>query len=255
MTEEKIDEYEFEQKKINHIFHYTNRFEYLEGIIKNGFQPSYCKEQIEKMEYLSPMVSFCNIPIGEVDKYARYGKNGIGMSMEWAIKNKVNPVLYIHEGSEYINILHTESLFKNDFTSGNEERVVKIAQGLLSNIKYWKTIYKGKLINTYQEREWRYVPNLSNTKYFPIIDCHFKNHIKEYDLFCDDKLKPKPHFPDHSILIEKISDINYIVVTTELQRKKVIDILVEKFDKELVNEALINGKLSILTASQIRNDF
>ncbi len=251
MADKKIDEYEFEQKKINHVFHYTNRFEYLEGIIKGGFQASYCKEEMQGYKYLSPMVSFCNIPIGEVDKYARYGKNGIGMSMEWAIKNKVNPVLYIHEGSDYINILHTEKLFTTDFINRNEERAVTIARDLLSNIKYWKTIYKGKLINTYQEREWRFVPILRNE--LPIIDNVV--HIKEYDLFCDDELKPKPHFPDHRLNIDKISDISYIVVTTKLQRRKMIDILCEKFNEDKVNDALINGKLSILTASQIRNDF
>ena len=254
MADKKIDEYEFEQKKINHVFHNTNRFEYLEGIIKGGFQASYCKEEMQGYKYLSPMVSFCNIPIGEVDKYARYGKNGIGMSMEWAIKNKVNPVLYIHRGSDYFNILDTRSLFKREHLDKNEDKLVKIALKLLTNIKCWKTIYKEKLINTYQEREWRYVPNLENRR--EILD-ETHDH-QEYRLFTDEKEKPKQHFPEHRLNIEKISDISYIVVTKETQRKKVIERLKAKFDeesKEVVDEALINGKLSILTASQIRNDF
>ena len=251
----KDDPYKFEQKKINHVFHYTNRFEFLEGIIMDGFKPSYCKEQIEGLQYLSPMVSFCNIPIGEVDKYARYGKNGIGMSMEWAIENKINPVQYIHKGSKFINILHVEGLFNETFNNQYEQRLVRIAIDLLQNIKYWKTIHKGKEINTYQEREWRYVPDFSNSDYLEIIDSQYEPHIKKYDDFCDEEIKPKPHFPEFALEINKISDINYIVVTTELQRRSIIKLLENRFGEEDVFKAIINGKLSILTASQIRNDF
>jgi hypothetical protein len=257
MIDKAQDEYEFEQKKINHIFHYTSRCEVLEKIIRNGFQPSYCKEQIRDRKYLSPMVSFCNIPIGEVDKYVRYGKNGIGMSMEWAIKNKVNPVLYIHEGSEYMNILNNEHLMGSNFLNDG----VSSANKLLSNIKYWKTNHKNKSINTYQEREWRFVPSLDKNldknldKKMLIIDKAI--NTSEYEKFCANK-KSTPHFPNHKLVIESISDISYIVVTTEKQRKNLIEVLKAKFDnddKKVVNEALINGGLSIFLASRIRDDF
>jgi hypothetical protein len=211
MIDKAQDEYEFVQKKINHIFHYTSRCEVLEKIIRNGFQPSYCKEQIRDRKYLSPMVSFCNIPIGEVDKYVRYGKNGIGMSMEWAIKNRVNPVLYIHEGSEYMDILNNKHLMGSNFLNDG----VSSANKLLSNIKYWKTNHKNKSINTYQEREWRFVPSLDKERL--IIDEAI--NTSEYAKFCAKK-KSTPHFPNHKLVIESISDISYIVVTTAKQRKQ-----------------------------------
>jgi hypothetical protein len=243
MIDKAQDEYEFVQKKINHIFHYTSRCEVLEKIIRNGFQPSYCKEQIRDRKYLSPMVSFCNIPIGEVDKYVRYGKNGIGMSMEWAIKNRVNPVLYIHEGSEYMDILNNKHLMGSNFLNDG----VSSANKLLSNIKYWKTNHKNKSINTYQEREWRFVPSLDKERL--IIDEAI--NTSEYAKFCAKK-KSTPHFPNHKLVIESISDISYIVVTTAKQRKNLIEVLKAKFDnddKKVVNEALINGGLSIFLAS------
>src|SRR5659263_94182 len=87
---------EFNQKKINHIFHYTSNFDVLLKILKNGFEPSYCAERINDVEYYIPMISFCNIPLRDVDLYMRYGKYGIGMSLEWAEENSISPVVYIH---------------------------------------------------------------------------------------------------------------------------------------------------------------
>jgi hypothetical protein len=63
------DHYKYEQKKINHVFHYTSNFSDLQKIVRNGFIPSYCREEIANKTYLTPMVSFCNIPIAEVDRY------------------------------------------------------------------------------------------------------------------------------------------------------------------------------------------
>lgn len=69
-----VIESDFNQKKINHIFHYADNFEIFQKILKNGFAPSYCSENINKIEYFIPMVSFCNIPLRDVDSYMRYGK-------------------------------------------------------------------------------------------------------------------------------------------------------------------------------------
>src|SRR5689334_2541951 len=94
----------FTQKRINHIFHYTTSFDSLIGILSNGFVPSYCQEEITDLIYLIPMVSFCNISIRDVDLYMRYGNYGIGMSVNWAIKNRISPVIYIHETSPFNNL-------------------------------------------------------------------------------------------------------------------------------------------------------
>lgn len=245
----KDDPYKFEQKKINHVFHYTSAFTDLQKIVRHGFAPSYCKEEIDSVKYLSPMVSFCNIPIAEVDNYMRYGKNGIGMSLEWAIKKGVNPVLYVHEGSPYKS-LASANVFNatpQDPDANKEFNFLlkSITTQLLQSVKYWQTKYQGDIINTYQEREWRFVPKLKNES--PIIDSEI--NAKEYDTFTDKIAMPKPHLKGYSMNIESINDIKYIVVTTELQREKMIKTLNYRFGKNETTQALINGKLSILTAS------
>lgn len=95
---------EFNQKKVNLVFHYTKKLEFLLNILKDGFQPSYCYEKINDLEYYIPMVSFCNIPLTDVDDYMRYGKYGIGLSLDWAIRNGISPVVYIHENTPFANL-------------------------------------------------------------------------------------------------------------------------------------------------------
>lgn len=265
------DPYKYEQKKINHVFHYTSYFPDLQKIVRNGFIPSYCKEEIDNKKYLTPMVSFCNIPIGEVDKYVRYGKNGIGMSLKWAIKNGLSPVTYTHENSPYYFILSSFSLLKfHQEISGYKDNNGKNFLGmnmlddlaldqnsirykanlkLLQYLKNWETEYKGEKVVTYQEREWRYVPDNNIIK--PLIE----EQDSEFDEYLDKVKKPKPHLPEFALRIKNLEDIRYIVVTTEKQVDSIIKTLNKRFSEINTTQALLKGKLSILTASQIRNDF
>lgn len=266
-----VDQYKYEQKKINHVFHYTSNFTDLQKIVRKGFIPSYCKEEIGNDKYLTPMVSFCNIPIAEVDKYMRYGKNGIGMSLYWAIKKGLSPVIYTHNNSPYQSILGQLSMLKLQFDLDEYidnkkynlfdedpnsllalDRVsltYKINLKILQFLKNWQTEYQGDQIITYQEREWRYVPN--NEKIDPLI----KEGSLIFDDYLDKEIKPKPHLKDFPLAIDSLNDIKYIVVTTEKQREKIIGTLNNRFTEEKTTTALLTGKLSILTASQIRNDF
>ena len=184
----KVDNNQFNQKKINHIFHYTNNFEVFLKILNNGFIPSYCEEKINDIEYYIPMVSFCNIPLRDVDLYMRYGKYGIGMSLEWALKNSISPVIYIHENTPFRDFNKSlnsiglnnmiEQLFDNQTFSNienniknnierhteNSKKISEINISLIQFFKNWKTYYKKNEIITYQEREWRFIPELENEK-------------------------------------------------------------------------------------------
>lgn len=50
----------------NTIIHFTKNFTNLKGILANNFKVSYCREKIisesKEIDYLIPMVSFCDIP-------------------------------------------------------------------------------------------------------------------------------------------------------------------------------------------------
>ncbi len=270
----KITENEFNQKKINHIFHYTDNFEVLLKILKSGFAPSFCAEKINNVEYYIPMVSFCNIPLRDVDLYMRYGKYGIGMSLEWALKNSISPVVYIHETTPFRNLhvnfisLHFKKMFNEVFNDQkienlenrinnfdfseydkNLNEINEINITAIQFFKNWNTYHKGLEIRTYNEREWRFIPKLENEKkIITEIDSEF------FELK-NKKFRKKPHLPDYSIQLNDIKDIRYILINNENQRERVINILNKKFSEKSVIDSILSGKLIIINDELIRNDF
>ncbi len=269
----------FYQKRINHIFHYTQTSETLINILKNGFTPSYCVENISDLTYLIPMVSFCNISIRDVDLYMRYGNYGIGLTIDWALKNRISPVIYIHENSPFNNLHRQineillldlvnrkmvdavkkfeESTEKGEpFNYQSDEKHTKLLSDInkltvpaLQFFKNWKTDFKGNEIITYQEREWRFIPELGEGVKKIILSTE-----EEFATY-DKEVKPKPHLPEHSLQIESITDLRYIIINSEEERSIIIKCLNEKFGDQKVLDALFNGTLIILTDEQIRNDF
>ncbi|WP_319480971.1 abortive infection system antitoxin AbiGi family protein [uncultured Draconibacterium sp.] len=239
-------EIKFKQKKINHVFHYTKRYDWLQKILKTGFAPSYCYERISDSEFFIPMISFCNIPLKDVDNYMRYGKYGIGMSMEWAVRNNISPVIYIHDQTPFREFYHMFSNFnKFNINPDFKNMTVQVVQFL----KNWKTKHKGNDIITYHEREWRYIPVLEDDKkIIQNTDPEFNDYMEK------DKMK-KPHFPKKILKIEQISDLRYITVTKDKQRHEILELLYDRFTTEKVTNAIAEGKLLILTADQLHNDF
>jgi hypothetical protein len=93
------------KKEVNHIVRYCDKIEYLlENISTKCFQPSYCKEIFNNQKLLIPMVSFCNILLRDVENYMYYGDYGLGFNIDWAIRNKISPVIYTHDTSEILNL-------------------------------------------------------------------------------------------------------------------------------------------------------
>ena len=242
----KIIENDFSQKKVNHIVHYLDNFEILLKIIKDGFAPSYCIENIDSEEYYIPMVSFCNIALKDVDQYMRYGKYGLGMSLDWAIKNGISPVVYIHEKTPFKDFstkLFSSGLYKDDIN--NFDVIQNAIIPAIQFFKNWKTTYKGKEIITYHEREWRYIPDLDNDKIL---------HAEEFNEIKASHFLKKPHLPEYSINFG-IEEIRYIVINNESQRSRVINSLTKKYGDNPVIESILSGKLMIINDELIRNDF
>jgi hypothetical protein len=47
-----------------------------------------------------PMISFCDLPLSLAkDQFSKYGNYAIGLSKEWGVANKLNPVIYIEQNS------------------------------------------------------------------------------------------------------------------------------------------------------------
>jgi len=93
----------------NSLFHFTSNLNSLTGILENNFVPRYCLEETLLNENLDrsrivgaiPMVCFCDISLGQINNHIKmYGSYGIGMSKEWGMKKKLNPLIYINQNSK-----------------------------------------------------------------------------------------------------------------------------------------------------------
>lgn len=88
----------------NTLIHFTKDKERLKSIFLDNFRVGFCKEAPTLGGFGTtchvPMVSFCDIPLSQIkDHISKYGEYGIGLTREWGIRNKLNPVLYLEPGS------------------------------------------------------------------------------------------------------------------------------------------------------------
>lgn len=300
-----LNEKFFNNKDVDQIIRYCSKLEYIiENINIGGFQPSYCKELYQDELILIPMVSFCNIPLTDVGKYLYYGDYGLGFSLDWAVKNKISSVNYVHENSEFsklaneINIsmltnyagyhfnkvleeklnqrgINCDNPFKNSNEPNFDEMlsVNKIAIKSIQFMKFWKNEVEfdlcfeefscntkiTKIINSYNEREWRYVPELSVEEEYQetILETKTENNEKTtnpvFTRFIDEK---KPHLKDEKFMLKfLLEDLKYIIVKNNIEVNEIVICLNEKYGKENVYNRIIEGKLKILTKENIMNDF
>lgn len=251
----------------NSIIHYTKTLKNLFGILENGFSLKYCKEEFfisktKSLRYAYPMICFCDIPLSEVKNHlSSYGHYGIGLSKEWAVRKKLNPVLYLEKESTL-----TMSIFQQaKRISENQEEVAKNPtlkkidevwrQELLTNTSYMKN-YEGNLIvkgkeysnyRFYNEREWRHVPTKeelgANLRTIPIV-----SYEKDKDSYNKELQKIKLEF-------DLSKDISYIIVKNEEDIHKILDFISGKFKKKLLAYDIEILMTKIITTNQIINDF
>lgn len=246
----------------NSLFHFTSKIEYLLNIVENGFSPRYCLESAtlsteserEGIGQITPMVCFCDISLSQITKHIdRYGKCGIGMTKEWGVKNKLNPVIYINTNSKLSNSF---SRLTNSIVAllGEHctENTKNASDELMSLLKFIKP-YEGFDENSnehnvkfYDEKEWRYVPEMSfDTQIENSISIsEYKNPItlqKANEKLKDYELKFSPE------------DIRYIFVPTQKEIHDVIFAL--KKAKIFSPEEIEIITTKILIVEQIIDDF
>ncbi|WP_300701295.1 abortive infection system antitoxin AbiGi family protein [Bacteroides sp.] len=242
----------------NTLFHFTKSKETLINILKSDFRPSYCTEEnylVESKRWKVPMVCFCDIPLSQIEEHAYwYGEYAIGLTKEWAIRNNLNPVLYVNKEVELIDTLKNsfEQLIEKRNSVENFSELQAIINNLLyqyayikpyEGIRYDKNQYIDIIKRYYDEREWRYVPKKENeplfefaTAFFPGQIQELNNSIKDYGL----KFEPK--------------HINYIIVSKEQE------ILEIKREIEKIKGNFPNNDVSLLTTriismERIKEDF
>ena len=242
----------------NTVIHFTGDKESLKGILASGFSVFLCKETIVMKEVATtkyiPMISFCDIPISQAkDHLTKYGNYGIGLSMDWAVKNKLNPVLYMSRGSTLSqNVRSALNYYKKREPSEEEE--TEYASRLMEIVRYMKNYEgplqrKGKAVvenyRFYDEREWRYVPEISEFGKMMLTEVEFNNPIIK-DKVAAKIAKMKLGF--HA------NEIKYIIINSDEEIHEFIRHLKDvKGDKYSMNDV---EKLTtrIITADQIKTD-
>jgi hypothetical protein len=253
----------------NTIFHYTSNIQHLKSILSKGFYPSYCKETINtgngSRSYAIPIISFCDIPLSQIkDHMDKYGQYAIGLSMDWAKKYGLNPVLYLERNSVVnngvmgvMNFLHNdwhEILGEKDFDRFYDESY-KGALSVLQTIKNYSgpLIRHGKDLGEYKfydEREWRFTPVIHIDHVTDYPDIFWEQDFQEIEL----KFPAKPHFEDYNLQIYP-EDIKYIIVSDPSEVREAIQAIAAMPSSFSSQEEYEHTLTKIMTAEQIREDF
>ena len=240
----------------NSIIHYTSSFKVLSLIIKEGFKINYCSEVLKLGNGSSaaahPMITFCDIPLSNSSQHFNaYGSYGLGLTKEWAVKNGVNPVIYIDNES-----LIAESIYslikerRDNRTNLTDKQKTEILQ-----IKSYAKNYKGTLKRNgkpekkdyifYNEREWRLIPPDNK-----IQDNSFSVSLKKYrkdKRFYNSKLDKIRYEFD-------ITDISYIIVKKTSEISKMIKYLSKIFHNKSNNDLNILFS-KVCSTEQILSDY
>lgn len=162
------------------VIHFTRTKSALKGILADNFRIKYCLEtfraETKDLPYASPMVSFCDIPLSQVKEHiGKYGSYGIGLTKEWATRQRLSPVQYVATGSLHaasLKVLINTTIPKNP-TAWKD--LTDVQQAAIDMMRYLKN-YQGDLTRNgktiknyryYDEREWRYVPSFDPI--FPML--------------------------------------------------------------------------------------
>jgi len=240
----------------NSIIHLTHTKSSLEGILKNGLIPHYCKENIEigdnSYKLGVPMISFCDIPLSKIkDHINKYGEYGIGLTKEWALKNKLNPVVYLEPDS---NLSESVNVIINKFlSSGNTETWTSEQNSIADILRYVKNyqndlVRKGENTPDYRysdEREWRFVPSYKEK-------CDM---LLSLDLIDTTAKKNKFNKTIASLKLNfEPNDIKYIFVETDADIHDLINILKSVSWSNFTGQDLDRLTTRILTTAQIKSD-
>ena len=208
--------------KSHTLFHFTKSSETLKCIMKDGFWPRYCPEDVSWLGYQEidliayPMVCFCDIPLSRAEEHVQfYGEYGVGLNKDWAERNNLTPILYVSNN----HILH--KTFRNinelclDLEESKREQARHEVRYLLAHTKPTKgeMVVDGKRKEKefYQESEWRYVP-----KHPEMIACLEKSYYE-----CDETLNicNQVTFKKFRITFTP-ADVNYLFVNMTINNSQ-----------------------------------
>jgi len=249
----------------NTLFHFTNSLDHVFSILSHEFHPHFSLEDYNvisprsrkypSLVFAVPMVSFCDIPLSQTAPHlAFYGKYGVGMRKEWAIKRSIVPVLYAYRGSRLARYLYSLAVAINRIPK--REQKAKTAQDYFYDLSCFVKPYEGggyrqgrriRKRRFYDEREWRYVPRLTKD---------FYRYGMPVDAFRDDQQRTSAnaYLWTRNALSFVPKDVKYIIVSSEseiLGAIQHIETAKSRFPRDEVRTLISR----IVSASQIAEDF
>jgi hypothetical protein len=249
----------------NCLFHFTPKKEHLINILEENFIPRYSFENVrlsnlrddEIFESGIPMVCFCDISLSQINNHIKtYGNYGIGMTKEWGIKNKLNPIIYINPDS-YIagTISKLAESVNNALCENLNETSKSICDEYMNTLNFLKP-YDGdfkrgrktfKNVRFYDEREWRFVPKIS-------IASEYESTISKKEFNNPEVLQQANNkMVDFRLKFEP-KDIKYIFLKNENEIHQMVEKLrniKQGFSSKEID--ILTSK--ILTTQQIEEDF
>ena len=229
------------------LFQFVRELETIEKILSSkGFWPKFCLEYGWSKRCAVPECCFCDTPFSAIHHHMEvYGNYGIGMSKQWGIQKGLSPLMYHLKESKMSKNLR--KLLQNAKTQKNEEVIYRqlVLMKQYQAVNYHKD-EGGKLKQLknylyYDEREWRYIPDLPNYKDL----LRFVENQSELDVLkkrgLDDSTKPfMCTFTAH--------DVKYLIVKDDLDRILLAS-SIDKMgswnenDKELLKSKIIINEL------------
>lgn len=243
------------------LFHFTKKSKtILDILIKKSLRASLNIENVQNFfpnkKYIStPMVCFCDIPLKyiSVNHTKRYGEYGFGFNKDWGIKNKVNPILYWSNNSEFsksfnkssanitdiykkINLL--KSLTNKELSEYDDiQRHLASLKSNFENMAGYVKSFEENKRNNYIDREWRWVPEERNKEFHDQNDETYRKELNNV-YFSN---------PDYF----NLEDINYLIV----KEKKDIKILIKRLNKlSIENEEKLILTQKIIDIKSINSD-
>lgn len=165
------------RSKSHTLFHFTKSTDALRSILLGSFWPRYCLEDVEWASYASiefvafPMVCFCDIPLSRIEEHVEfYGKFGIGLTKDWALRNSLNPVLYVRGNSTLSKALielQKPSVVLRDDARRDFVFSLRHLHGYLKPVE-GRIVVGGASVpkEFYLESEWRHIPQNSKIRDF-----------------------------------------------------------------------------------------
>jgi hypothetical protein len=224
-------------------FHFTS-YKNLKLILDcQYFQVNYSQERITLRQTtihpFIPMVCFCDIPLTQTGEHIKkYDGFAIGLSKEWGIGHGLNPVFYVSPIGFTVTLENlSASLKSGDFAKGAFEHI-------FSFMKPYEEFVEQKKLLYYDEREWRFVPYVTQFQDKIVSQIYWNRGLSEEEL---------KYITGHRffILDFNISDIKYLITKSDKEKSDLISYL----KSTRYSESLMNQSYRILSIDEVYKDF